>query len=101
MKFSTARNGGQLLMKLDGELDHHAAKKAIREIGDAIDINLPKSCVLDMSGVTFMDSSGIAVILGVYKKMGELGGRMSVENLPSQAKRVLKAAGVNKIVALS
>ena len=52
---STDRN---LLLQLSGELDHHAARDAIREIELAIDAALPRNLVVDMEGVTFMDSSG-------------------------------------------
>ena len=52
-----------LLLELKGELDHHGARDALRELELAIDAALPKKLVLDFYGVTFMDSSGIALIL--------------------------------------
>ncbi len=100
MNISSGCEQKQLTFNLDGELDHHAAKNAMRYIGREIDINLPSACTLNMSGVGFMDSSGIALILGTYKRMRELGGTLSVENLQNQAKRVLSAAGVHKIIDL-
>ena len=57
-----------LLLRLSGELDHHAAKGAIREMEEAIDAALPRNLVVDMGGVTFMDSSGIAVLLRTQRK---------------------------------
>ena len=53
-----------LLLELSGEIDHHSARNAMREMELAVDAALPKKLVLDMTGVTFMDSSGIALILG-------------------------------------
>ena len=47
-----------LLLELSGEIDHHGARDAMRELELAVDAALPKKLVLDMTGVTFMDSSG-------------------------------------------
>ncbi len=90
-----------LALGLDGELDHHAAKAIIREIGELVDSKLPLRCVLDLEGVGFMDSSGIAVILGLYRRIYEIGGELSVVNVQSQSFKVLSAAGVDKIVPLA
>ncbi len=83
---------------MEGELDHHGAKDTMRRINSAIDASMPQTCVLDMSGIGFMDSSGIAVVLGVYRRMEEVSGSMRVRNVPVQAKKVFKAAGVDRIV---
>lgn len=58
-----------LLLEISGELDHHGARNALREVEQAIDAALPKKLVMDLSGVTFMDSSGIALILRTQQKM--------------------------------
>jgi stage II sporulation protein AA (anti-sigma F factor antagonist) len=84
-----------------GELDHHGARQTMVEIIDRIDLNLPRSLVLDMSGLTFMDSSGIAVVLKSYKSMKELGGTMLVVNVPRQAMKVLDASGIQRIISIS
>ena len=57
-----------LLLELSGEIDHHSARNAMRELEMAVDAALPKNLVLDMTGVTFMDSSGIGIILGRYAR---------------------------------
>lgn len=89
-----------LLLELEGELDHHAAKDAICQIERAIDAALPKKLVLDMERVTFMDSSGIALILRARQKMGLLDGCLLVTNVPGQARRVLDAAGIGRLVTI-
>jgi len=94
---STDRN---LLLQFSGELDHHAARDTIREVELAIDAALPRNLVLDMEGVTFMDSSGIAVILRAHRRMQHLNGSMLVCHVPRQAKRVLDAAGVGRLVRI-
>ena len=87
-----------LLLELSGELDHHGAKNALRELELAVDAALPRLLVLDLTGVTFMDSSGIALILRAQQRMQLLDGSVLVRNVPSQARRVLDAAGIGRLV---
>ena len=89
-----------LSLFLDGELDHHAAKNIMREIGELVDDKLPLRCSLDLGGVSFMDSSGIAVVLRLYRRIYEIGGALRVMNVQPQSYKVLSAAGVEKIVPL-
>ena len=89
-----------LLLELKGELDHHGARTAIREIELAIDASLPKILVLNLAGISFMDSSGIALILRAQQRMQLLDGTIIVRNVPSQAKRVLDAAGIGRLIAI-
>jgi len=89
-----------LLLELSGELDHHGARNAIRDLEMAIEAALPKKLVLDMAGVTFMDSSGIALILRAQQRMQLLDGSLLVCNVPQQAKRVLDAAGIGRLVKI-
>ena len=67
-----------LLLEFRGELDHHGARNALRELEMAVDAALPKVLVLDMSGITFMDSSGIALILRAQQRMQLLDGSILV-----------------------
>ena len=83
-----------LLLEMKGELDHHGARNALRELELSIDAALPKKLVLDLAGVTFMDSSGIALILRAQQRMQLLEGSLLVRNVPQQARRVLDAAGI-------
>lgn len=101
MKVTAAEKDGQLTLFLSGELDHHAAKKAMAEIERNIDIALPRDLILDMAGLAFMDSSGIAVVLKTYRRMNEIGGRMWVENVPKQPMRVLDASGIERIIKIT
>ena len=83
-----------------GELDHHGARTAIRELEEALDAALPRKLVLDLSGIGFMDSSGIALILRAQQKMRLLDGSLLVRGVPPQAKRVLDAAGIGRLVTI-
>ena len=89
-----------LLLELSGEIDHHGARDAMRELELAVDAALPKKLVLDMTGVTFMDSSGIALILRAQQRMRLLDGSILVCHVPEQAKRVLDAAGIWRLVTI-
>ena len=89
-----------LLLELRGEIDHHGAKDAMRELELAVDAALPKKLVLDLSGVTFMDSSGIALILRAQQRMKLLDGSLLVCGVPQQARRVLDAAGIGRVVTI-
>lgn len=89
-----------LLLELSGELDHHAARKAMEDLELAIDAALPLKLVLDMGGVTFMDSSGIALILRAQRRMQAMGGSLLVCHVPEQVRRVLEAAGISRIVSI-
>ena len=90
----------KLLLELSGEIDHHGARDALRELELAVDAALPARLVLDMTGVTFMDSSGIALILRAQQRMQLLDGSVLVRNVPAQARRVLDAAGIGRLVTI-
>lgn len=100
MKINTKTVDRNLLLELSGEVDHHGARQALREVELAVDAALPVKLVLDMAGVTFMDSSGIALILRAQQKMQLLDGGVLVCNVPAQARRVLDAAGVGRLVTI-
>ncbi|MEA4994298.1 MAG: STAS domain-containing protein [Oscillibacter sp.] len=87
-----------LLLEFSGELDHHAAKNAIRELELAVDAALPRRLLLDFGGVTFMDSSGIALLLRAKRCMDALDGSMQVCHVQPQAKRVMDAAGIGRLI---
>ena len=89
-----------LLLEFTGELDHHGARNALRELELAIDAALPRRLVLDLAGVTFMDSSGIALILRAQQRVQMLEGNLLVCNVPAQARRVLDAAGIGRLVTI-
>ena len=88
----------EMVLTISGEVDHHGAGEIMREMDRQVDAQLPRRLALDLSGVTFMDSSGIALILRAFRRVGALGGQMTVRNVPAQAGKVLRAAGLERIV---
>ena len=101
MNISTAFAAGRLTIYLAGELDHHEARGAIRSIDELLDEYLPRDCVLDMSGLSFMDSSGIALIIRMSRRMKNLGGRAWIENPVKQPLRVIDASGIDRLVPVA
>lgn len=89
-----------LFLAFSGEMDHHGVRDTLRRMELAVDAALPRMLTLDFSGVTFMDSSGIALILRARQRMQSLEGSMLLCNVPPQVKRVLEAAGIDRLVAI-
>lgn len=98
MDITANYSSGRLTVHLAGELDHHGARLAMRAIEELIDEYMPRDTVLDMAKLSFMDSSGIAVILRAVKRMRETGGRAFVENAGRQPLRVIDASGIDRMV---
>ena len=90
----------RLTALVDGELDHHGAKAVMEELDRRIDQAQPRQLTLDLSGLSFTDSSGIAVLLRTLRQMQQIGGSLRVTNIPTQARRVLDAAGVGRLITL-
>ena len=89
-----------LTVTLRGEIDHHRARAVMRELDQEIDEVLPCRLVVDCSGITFMDSSGIAVLLRLWRRMEELEGSIAVTGVPEQPARVLRAAGIERLIPM-
>lgn len=98
MPVTCTEQGRTLIARLAGEIDHHAAKEIMAQLSEEIDAVLPERLVLELSQVTFMDSSGIAVLLSVWRRMGQLEGTVEVRQVPPQAQKVLQAAGIDRLL---
>lgn len=85
---------------LKGELDHHAAKDIMARMQQQMDLLLPLQLILDFSAVSFMDSSGIAVVMRTARRMKACGGVMKLRHVPPQPKKVFDAAGVSRVVEM-
>ena len=100
MPIAITSRDNALTIALSGEIDHHGAREMMTQLTDAIAERLPTRLVLDLSGVTFMDSSGIAVLLRARRQLAHSGGALRVVNIPAQARRVLDAAGIGRLISL-
>lgn len=88
------------LAKIKGDLDHHTAKFIRTEIDREIKDKNSKTLIIDFSAVTFMDSSGIGLVMGRYKLMEEMGGRVLVACPPNYIKKVLNLAGIDRLTGI-
>jgi len=83
-----------------GELDHHHARQVMEELDRQIELALPKRLTLDLGELVFTDSSGIAVLIRAFRRMGQLGGSLEVIRTPEQAQKVFRAAGLHKLMPI-
>ncbi|MDL2234427.1 STAS domain-containing protein [Ruminococcaceae bacterium OttesenSCG-928-L11] len=85
---------------LSGEIDHHCAKGLREDIDEAVQRARPQELILDFRDVTFMDSSGIGLVMGRYSLMQELEGELRLTNLSSHIRKVMKLAGLDRLAVL-
>lgn len=88
---------GAVTARLYGEIDHHIAPKLRAEIDAKCEQLRPAKLVLDFRGVSFMDSSGIGLIMGRYRCISLLGGRMEVVNIPPTLKKIFTLSGIETL----
>ena len=84
---------------ISGEIDHHNAAGLRNEIDEAIEFAYPEILILDFGAVTFMDSSGIGLVMGRYKLMKSLSGKVIIQNAPKTIKKVMRMAGIEKLLS--
>ena len=100
MQFTSFLENGRLTVALTGEIDHHCAKTYITAIAGKIEAYTPGTCILDFQDVTFMDSSGIAVVINSLRSMTKIQGTLSVCDLHPQPLKVFRASGIDKLVQI-
>ena len=88
MQFTSFLEEGRLTVALTGEIDHHCAKAYIQAINAKIEAYTPSICILDFRDVTFVDSSGIAVVINALRNMTQIEGKLLPWN--SQANQAMK-----------
>ena len=93
-------NDGVLRVAIVGEINHHNAVFVRQEIDEKIQELSSKNLVLDLAEVSFMDSSGLGLIMGRYQRMQELGGTLTVANPSAEHKKLFKLAGLNKLIKI-
>lgn len=85
---------------LSGELDHHSAKAMRETIDGAVELNMPTLLVLDFKDVSFMDSSGIGLVMGRYRTLSKSGAELHITGASPQIHKMLKLAGIEKLAKL-
>jgi len=100
MQFTSFLENGRLTVVLTGEIDHHCARNYIQSITGKIEAYTPEICVLDFQDVTFMDSSGIAVVINALRSMTQIEGQLMLTGIAHQPMRVFRASGIDKLVEI-
>ncbi len=90
--------GNELRVKLSDELDHHNASTIRATIDEMILSGKIRNVVFDFENTKFMDSSGIGIIMGRYKLLRAINGKVSVCNLESNVDRIFMISGLYKII---
>lgn len=85
---------------LEGEIDHHSAREIRETIDAALELGTINLLVLDFGDVTFMDSSGIGLVMGRYRQMKFYGGELKVINTSPQIYKVMRIAGLDRLAVI-
>jgi stage II sporulation protein AA (anti-sigma F factor antagonist) len=91
----------KLYVQLKGELDLSIAPHLRIELDNALDTKQARHLIMDFSSVSFIDSSGLGVILGRYRRLTEVGGTVCVENTSPQVYKILEMSGLSKIIEIT
>ncbi|MDR1467365.1 MAG: anti-sigma factor antagonist [Oscillospiraceae bacterium] len=97
MGVKITQQGSECIALLEGDIDHHTAKAMREIIDDHITQKRPNTLYLDFGRVSFMDSSGIGLIMGRYKNIRLLGGKLWVVGTSSSMKRIIKLSGLGAL----
>lgn len=98
MSFILSNEKNLLTVKITGDIDHHASKELRCVLDREIDISKPKELIFDLTECEFMDSSGLGLILGRLRKCNECGCEFKLVNPGAKTQRILRMAGVDKIL---
>ena len=89
-----------LVAEIAGDIDHHSAAELKDRITTEYKRGTARNIELDFSRVTFMDSSGVGMVIGRYKEAAERGGTLYVSGLSNEVGRLFELSGLHKIVGV-
>ncbi|MCI8589570.1 MAG: STAS domain-containing protein [Clostridiales bacterium] len=100
MNVQSKMEGNKLILYVLGEIDHHTAKEIRKEMDKQIISLRPKEIRINLSSVSFMDSSGLGLIMGRYAVASDIGAALKVVNPTDSVARIMLMAGLDKIVPI-
>jgi len=101
MEINLERIQNTLIVKLAGEIDHHSAADVRMAVDKELHFSPIKNIVFDFDGVTFMDSSGIGMVIGRYKQARARGGKTLIIRAKPQVDKMLELSGIKKIIEIN
>ena len=100
MQVEYKKEDKHLIFTITEEIDHHSSEKIRKRADYEIQIHIPKKVTFDFSNVTFMDSSGIGMLIGRYKLASMFGGKTVMINVKPTIKKVFEMSGVLKLIPI-
>ena len=101
MNVTIEASGNLVIAYLIGELDHHSVGEIRNKIDNVISYKKPNHLILDFKNVTFMDSSGIGLVMGRYRLMQNHKGSVEIRNVTTQTKKIMEIAGLGSIAVIN
>lgn len=93
-------SGNLMIAYLIGEIDHHSAGMIREKIDNTLSFKKPQHLILDFKNVSFMDSSGIGLVMGRYRLMQTFRGTLEIRNVTMQTKKLMELAGLGSIAII-
>ena len=90
-----------LVFKITDEIDDCNVQKIRRRADHEIERYMPRKVIFDFDSVTFMDSSGIGLLIGRYKFTNMLGGKLEVANLTQSVRKIFEMSGILKLIPIT
>ena len=90
-----------LVIHLPKEVDHHNCTALKNETDLILAENYVTRMIFDFTDTQFMDSSGIGLVMGRYKLMQELNGKVTVRNPPNHIRKVMRLSGIDRLASIS
>jgi stage II sporulation protein AA (anti-sigma F factor antagonist) len=100
LQVETEKIGATLVVRLIGELDHHTAETVRERVEHELDTTACRNLIVSLERLSFMDSSGLGVILGRYKRISQLGGKMALCAVNDSVRKLFELSGLLKILPL-
>ena len=100
MEIGCKTEGNTTVAYILGEIDHHNAVTARAALDEMIEQLAPIRFGIDLSGVTFCDSSGLGLVMGRMRKCQTVGSSMFIKNPSAAAERMLQIAGMDRILKI-
>lgn len=100
MNVNYSKENKTLSLRLTEEIDQHTADKIRMQIDNEITRYSPKNVIFDFKDISFMDSSGIGMVLGRYKLTKMLGGEFKIINVGNRMKKIFDMSGVSRIIEI-
>lgn len=95
------KRGSCLVVHLPSELDHHVTESIRSQVDRELECGGYRSIAFDFRNTTFMDSSGIGMIMGRYRLLGYMGGRVSAIHVSDRLLRIMQLSGIHKYIEIS